>query len=354
MKFVDEVEIVVRGGDGGRGCVSFCREKYRPRGGPDGGDGGNGGDVVLVADAGLITLLDFRFQPHLEAGRGEHGRGKQQYGRRGHDVRARVPCGTLVFDAETGECLADLRVHGQEVTVARGGRGGKGNMHFATATNQAPRYAQPGTPGEQRRLRLELQLLADVGIVGFPNVGKSSLIRRVSAARPRVANYPFTTLVPQLGVVRFGEGGSFVMADLPGLIQGAHEGQGLGDRFLRHASRCEVLLHLLDVSGTSGRDPVKDFDIVNRELMLFHPALARRPQVVAGNKIDLAEARDCLNEVRRRLGQRGIEVYSISAVTGRGVAELVTRLGELVERIRLSRVAGERSPEGKAVGLSGE
>lgn len=351
MKFVDEVEIVVRGGDGGRGCVSFCREKYRPKGGPDGGDGGDGGDVVLVADAGLGTLLDFRFQPHLEAGRGEHGRGKQQYGRRGRDVRARVPCGTLVFDADTGECLGDLRVHGQELVVARGGRGGKGNMHFATPTNQAPRYAQPGTPGEERRLRLELQLLADVGIVGFPNVGKSSLIRRVSAARPRVADYPFTTLVPQLGVVRFAEEGSFVLADLPGLIEGAHEGHGLGHRFLRHASRTQVLLHLLDVSGLTGRDPVEDFDTVNRELALFDPRLAQRPQVVAGNKIDLTGARKCLAGVRRRLAERGIEVYGISAATGEGVAELVGHLGEIVGRLRRQHIGPGEMDWGSAVGF---
>ncbi|GIW45629.1 MAG: GTPase Obg [Candidatus Binatia bacterium] len=327
MKFVDEVEIYVRGGDGGRGCVSFCREKYRPKGGPDGGDGGDGGDVVLVADAGLSTLLDFRFQPELRAKRGEHGRGKQQYGRRGEDVIARVPCGTLVYDAETGDLLADLQHHGESVVVARGGRGGKGNMHFATPTNQAPRFAQPGMPGEERRLRLELQLLADVGLVGFPNVGKSSLLRRVSAARPRVADYPFTTLVPHLGVVRVDDELSFVLADLPGLIEGAHDGHGLGDRFLRHVARTKLLVHVLDVSGSSGRDPVDDFDTINRELAAFDPRLAAKPQIVAANKMDLTDARQRFVEVRKRLEERGIEVHPISAATGEGVPALMKLVG---------------------------
>ncbi len=323
MKFVDEVEVYVRGGDGGRGCISFCREKYRPKGGPDGGDGGDGGDVVLVADAGMSTLLDFRFQPELRAKRGEHGRGKQQYGKRGDDVVARVPCGTLVFDADTGALIADLRAHGERVVVAHGGRGGKGNMHFATPTNRAPRYAQPGTPGEERRLRLELQLLADVGIVGFPNVGKSSLLRRVSAARPRVADYPFTTLVPSLGVARVDDDLSFVLADLPGLIEGAHEGCGLGDRFLRHVARTKLLLHLLDIGGCSGRDPVEDFDKINRELAAFDPRLAEKPQIVAGNKIDLTGARACYEEAKRKLAERGIELHAISAATGAGVGSLM-------------------------------
>ncbi|GBD27908.1 GTPase Obg [bacterium HR30] len=328
MKFVDEVEIYVRGGDGGRGCVSFCREKYRPKGGPDGGDGGDGGDVVLVADAGMSTLLDFRFQPELRAKRGEHGRGKQQYGKKGEDVVARVPCGTLVFDADTGALVADLQRHGERVVVARGGRGGKGNMHFATPTNQAPRYAQPGTPGEERRLRLELQLLADVGIVGFPNVGKSSLLRRVSAARPRVADYPFTTLVPCLGVVRVDDDLSFVLADLPGLIEGAHEGHGLGDRFLRHVARTKLLLHLLDTGGCSGRDPVEDFDKINRELAAFDPRLAEKPQIVAGNKVDLTGGRACFEEARKKLAERGIELYAISAATGAGVETLMKVVGQ--------------------------
>lgn len=333
--------------------MSFCREKYRPKGGPDGGDGGDGGNVVLVADAGLSTLLDFRFQPHWRAERGEHGRGKQQYGRRGRDVRAAVPCGTLVYDADSGELLGDLCQHGQELIVARGGRGGKGNMHFATPTNQAPRYAQPGTPGEARRLRLELQLLADVGLIGCPNVGKSSLIRRLSAARPKVADYPFTTLVPHLGVVRVGEGASFVLADLPGLIAGAHAGHGLGDRFLRHAKRTRVLIHVLDVGGASGRDPLADFEMVNRELALFDPALAARPQIVAGNKIDLTGAREQLAAVRARLAERGIEVLGISAATGEGLTELVARVHRTLQMVRGGASGGEAADGAAWAALGG-
>ncbi len=276
MRFIDEAEVSVHAGNGGAGCVSFCREKYRPRGGPDGGDGGDGGDVVFVVEEGLTTLLDFKFQRHVRARGGEPGRGKQQYGKRGSDATVRVPAGTLVYDAESDELIADLRTPGERCIVARGGRGGRGNMHYATATRQAPRYAQPGLPGEEKRLRLELHLMADVGLVGFPNVGKSSLISRVSAARPRVADYPFTTLVPHLGVVRFDEDGSFVLADIPGLIEGAHEGQGLGLRFLRHVSRTALLIHLLDVGGTSGRDPVADYDTINHELRMFDPHLADR------------------------------------------------------------------------------
>ena len=290
MKFVDEAEIEVSGGDGGSGCLSFLREKYRPKGGPAGGDGGDGGDVVLVVDSGLSTLLDFKFQPRLRAGNGEPGRGKNQHGRRGRDCVVRVPSGTIVRCLETGEILADLRAPGATAIVAHGGRGGRGNAHFATSTNQAPRRFEPGTAGEHRRLRLELRLMADVGLVGFPNVGKSTLIRRVSAARPRVADYPFTTLVPHLGVVRFADDGHFVLADIPGLIEGAHAGHGLGFRFLRHVSRTAVLIHLLDASGLSGRDPLADLDTINRELARFDPELAKKPQVVVANKIDLVSS----------------------------------------------------------------
>src|SRR6266566_6728595 len=256
MKFVDEVQVRVAAGDGGRGCVSFRREKYVPRGGPNGGDGGDGGDVVFAVDPGLATLVDLSYPQHLRAGRGEHGRGKDQHGACGADLVLRVPPGTLVYDAETEELLADLRAAGERAVVARGGRGGRGNMHFATPTNRAPRRAEPGTPGEQRALRLELRVLADAGLLGFPNVGKSTLVRAVSAARPRVADYPFTTLVPHLGVVRLDDEWSFVLADVPGLIEGAHAGHGLGTRFLRHLARTAVLVHLLDVSGLTGRDPL--------------------------------------------------------------------------------------------------
>src|SRR6185436_17665874 len=283
MKFVDEVRIRVEAGDGGEGCVAFRREKYVPRGGPSGGDGGNGGDGVLRVDGGLSTLLDLSYPQTLRAGRGEHGRGKEQSGARGDDLVLRVPGGTLVYDDEDGELLADLRAPGDEIVVARGGRGGLGNQHFATSTRQAPRHAQPGTPGEQKMLRLELRLLADAGLLGFPNVGKSTLIRAVSAARPRVADYPFTTLVPHLGVVRVDDEASFVLADVPGLIPGAHEGHGLGTRFLRHLSRTAVLVHLLDVSGLSGRDYLEDYDALQTELALASPELAAKPQLVVAS-----------------------------------------------------------------------
>jgi GTP-binding protein len=328
MKFIDEAEVEVRAGDGGRGCVAFLREKYRPHGGPSGGDGGDGGDVVLIVDPGLTTLLDFKFQPLLRAGRGEHGRGKEQYGKRGVDREVRVPPGTIVRDAQTGELFADLREANTRCIIAHGGRGGRGNMHFATSTNQAPRYTHPPTPGEQRRLRLELHLMADVGLVGYPNAGKSTLITKVSAARPRIADYPFTTLVPHLGVVRLDEERRFVLADIPGLIEGAHRGLGLGDRFLRHVSRTRLLIHLLDVSGLSGRDPIDDFDVINRELVAFDAALAAKPQIVVANKLDLAEAREHFPQVRAQLAGRGIEVWGISAATGEGVAALMREVGK--------------------------
>ena len=330
MKFVDEVEIQVKGGDGGRPCVAFLREKYRPYGGPAGGDGGNGGSVILAAEAGLGTLLDFQFSSRIEAERGEHGRGKSQHGRRGEDAIGRVPVGTLVSDAATGELVADLAHAGDEVVVARGGIGGRGNARFATATNQAPRKTIPETPGEERRLRLELRLLADVGIVGVPNAGKSTLIRAISAARPRVAAYPFTTVVPHLGVVSCGEARSFVIADVPGLIPGAHRGEGLGDRFLRHLMRTRLLLHLIDLSGLSGHDPFDDLAAINHELSLFDEVLGGRPQIVVGNKIDLAESRANRGRVADELTRRGGEFLAISAATGAGVPDLVRRLCERV------------------------
>jgi GTPase len=334
MRFVDEVRIRVEAGDGGRGCMSFRREKYVPRGGPNGGDGGDGGNVVLAVDAGLSTLLDLSYPQHLRAGRGEHGRGKDQHGARGTDLVLRVPPGTLVHDADTDELLADLRAPGERAVVARGGRGGRGNMHFATPTNRAPRRAEPGTPGERRALRLELRVLADAGLVGFPNVGKSTLIRAVSAARPRVADYPFTTLVPHLGVVRIDDEWSFVLADVPGLIAGAHEGHGLGTRFLRHLARTAVLVHLLDVSGIEGRDPLADFDAINRELALASPALAAKPQIVAAGKLDLAETRERLPVVRRAFAARGIELHAVSGATGAGTGELMRVVGRAVREAR--------------------
>jgi GTPase len=339
MKFVDEVEITVKGGDGGRPCVAFLREKYRPLGGPAGGDGGNGGSVILRADGALTTLLDFQFQNRIEAERGQHGRGKCQHGRRGKDRVAWVPAGTLVFDSETGERLADLASAGDEMVVARGGLGGRGNARFASATNRAPRKTIPETPGEERHLRLELRLLADVGIVGAPNAGKSTLIRAISAVRPKVADYAFTTLTPHLGVVSCGDGRSFVAADVPGLIPGAHRGEGLGDRFLRHLLRTRLLLHLVDLSGSTGEDPLAVMDSIDREIALFDATLAALPRIVVGNKIDLVESRANLARVEDSLRSRGAEFRAISAATGAGVAALVALL---CERLAFAGPDGER------------
>jgi GTP-binding protein len=342
MKFVDEVRIRVEAGDGGDGCVSFRREKYVPRGGPNGGDGGDGGDVVLRVDPGLSTLLDLSYPRTLRARPGEPGRGKDQYGARGRDLVLRVPPGTVVHDDETGSVLADLRCAGDTAIVARGGRGGRGNMHFATSTNRAPRHAEAGTDGDRRTLRLELRVLADAGLLGFPNVGKSTLVRAVSAARPRVADYPFTTLVPHLGVVRVDEERSLVLADVPGLIPGASRGHGLGTRFLRHLSRTAVLVHLLDVSGLTRRDPLDDFDAINRELALASPALAAKPQIVVAGKLDLAETRDRLAGVRDRFARRDIELFAVSGVTGEGARDLVRRIAAAVAA---TRATGERTAE---------
>jgi GTP-binding protein len=334
MKFVDEASIAVRGGNGGAGCISFCREKYRPKGGPDGGNGGDGGNVIFRVDTGLSTLLDFKFQRRVEAENGEPGRGKDQHGKGGEDRVVYVPLGTIVRDVESGEVVADLDSPGAQSIVAHGGRGGRGNATYATSTNQAPRRAQPGTPGEARQLRLELHLMADVGLVGFPNVGKSTLIARVSAARPRIADYPFTTVAPNLGVVRSGDERSFVLADIPGLIEGAHTGQGLGLRFLRHVSRTALLIHLLDAGGLSGRDPLDDFDVINRELEHFDPALATKPQIVAANKIDLLDSPARIAELLHRFAERGIRLWPISAATGEGVKDLIHEVGSCLERLR--------------------
>jgi len=340
MKFVDEVRVRVEAGDGGDGCMSFRREKYVPRGGPNGGDGGDGGDVVLRVDPGIATLLDLSYPQTLRAGRGEHGRGKDQHGARGADLVLRVPPGTAVYDEESGALLADLSAAGEHAVVARGGRGGRGNMHFATPTNRAPRRAEPGTAGERRALRLELRVLADAGLLGFPNVGKSTLIRAVSAARPRVADYPFTTLVPHLGVVRVDEDRAIVMADVPGLLPGAHEGHGIGTRFLRHLSRTAVLVHLLDVSGLTGRDPLDDFDALNVELALASRSLAAKPQLVVAGKLDLVETRDRLPAVRARFAARGIALHAVSGATGEGTPELVRLVAAAVAEARAADLGG--------------
>lgn len=317
--FFDEAKIYVKGGDGGNGCVSFRREKFVPFGGPDGGDGGRGGHVYLVVDPHLNTLVNFRKKVHFKAGRGQHGRGKNQTGKSGEDLYIPVPPGTVVRDAETGEVIADLVEPGQKVLVARGGRGGRGNAAFATPTNQAPRFAEKGEPGQERWLLLELKLIADAGIVGVPNAGKSTLLASVSAARPKIAPYPFTTLEPNLGVVSVDDY-DFVLADIPGLIEGAHRGAGLGHKFLRHIERTRLLIHLLD--GLSPH-PLRDFEAINRELALFSERLAAKPQIVALNKMDIPQVRELWPEVRRAMQERGFEVYAISAATGEGVQELM-------------------------------
>jgi GTP-binding protein len=325
--FVDEVEIQVRAGDGGRGCVSFRREKFVPRGGPNGGDGGRGGSVILEADEGLGTLLDFRYRRHYAAPRGRHGEGSDRHGASGDDLVLRVPVGTTVRERETGLVLGDLTGHGERLPVARGGRGGRGNAHFATSTNRAPRHAEPGEPGEERWLRLELRLLADVGVVGFPNAGKSTLVSRLSAARPRIADYPFTTLVPTLGLVRLDEGRSFVIADVPGLIPGAAEGKGLGLRFLRHLERTRLLVHLLDLDPATGRDPVDDWRTIQAELLAYSPELAARPQLIAANKTDLPGVAERLARVVAFGRAEGVPVLPIAARPGHGLDALRTALG---------------------------
>lgn len=330
MKFIDEAKIYVKAGDGGRGCVSFRREKYVPKGGPDGGNGGRGGDVLLIAEGRLASLLDFKYKREYKAERGQHGMGSMCSGRDGLDLKINVPVGTVVKDADTGEALADLVADGQEYLVSRGGRGGKGNAHFATSTHQTPRFAQPGEPGEEKNLKLELKLLADVGIIGFPNAGKSTLISHISAAKPRIADYPFTTLVPNLGIVKFEDFGGFVVADIPGLIEGAHEGKGLGVRFLKHIERTSIFIHVIDLSPVSGRDPKEDFEVVNRELRAFKAELAERPQVVALNKTDIPEAEEKVAELLKFFNGLGIKVFPISAATGKGLKELVNYVGREV------------------------
>jgi len=335
--FVDEVDIQVAAGGGGRGALSFRREKFVPRGGPDGGNGGHGGSVFAVASPHLNTLINFRFHPEFEAERGAHGEGSNRTGRDGRDLELAMPVGTLVYEKlPDGEWrpLADLTTVGQRVLIAQGGTGGRGNAQFATSTNRAPRRFEEGHPGEMKLLRLQLKLLADVGLVGFPNAGKSTLIARISAARPKIADYPFTTLTPNLGVVTLSDDRSFVVADVPGLIEGAHEGHGLGTRFLKHVERTHVLVHVVDVSGISGRDPVDDLETVRRELRLFAPALADKPQLVAANKLD------ALDDPQRveRLSARAIELkmpfFGISGVTGEGVPLLLEALWRQVSHAR--------------------
>jgi len=350
MKFVDEVRIHVKAGDGGNGAVAWRREKFVPRGVPAGGDGGNGGDVVLVVDPQLSTLLDFRYVREHRARNGGHGMGSDRNGQDGPDLVLRVPPGTVVKDATTLDSIADLGSPGDRCVVAKGGRGGLGNMNFATSTNQAPRYAEDGTPGEERDLVLELKLLADVGIVGYPNAGKSTLIGRISRARPKIADYPFTTLVPNLGVVSWRGERSFVVADIPGLIEGAHEGAGLGHQFLRHVERCRVLVHLVEgASPEPGREPRADLEAIDRELALYSKELAAKPQVVAVTKVDLPEARAGGLKLAKTLARRKrpVKVHLVSAVTGEGIPELLDAVARALYREATPRRGGHGRRLGK-------
>jgi GTP-binding protein len=331
MKFIDYTKIYVKAGDGGRGCVSFRREKYVPRGGPDGGDGGRGGHVIFRATKELNTLLDFRYKKEYLAERGQHGMGKKMHGRDGKDLVIKVPVGTMIRDAATEEVLADLDSEGMEAAIVRGGRGGQGNSHFATATRQVPRFAQPGEEGAERSLILELKLLADVGLIGLPNAGKSTLISVISSARPKIADYPFTTLVPNLGVVKHEKYRSFVVADIPGIIEGAHKGVGLGFQFLRHVERTSILLHLVDISEPSAGDPVGDLLTIDNELALYSPELARKQQIVVGTKLDIAGDKKRLNDLAEHCRNKGLDFFPVSSATGRGIKKLLSYVAVKVE-----------------------
>lgn len=332
---IDTAKIHVKGGKGGNGCISFRREKFVPRGGPNGGDGGHGGSVILEATEGMSTLIDLRYKAYQPAGNGQHGMGKFGHGKDGEDRIVKVPLGTIVRIAETDEVLADLKQHGQRVVAARGGMGGKGNVHFKSSTFQTPRVAEKGEPGEERIIDLEVKLIADVGLVGYPNAGKSTFLGRTSAAKPKIANYPFTTLAPSLGVVRLDAERNFVLADLPGLIEGAHEGTGLGHDFLRHTERTKILIHLIDVAAVDGREPIQDYEQINKELELYNPRLIRRPQLIALNKIDLPEAQAHLSKFRDYFGKR--RVFPISAITGEGVNQLIRAAYSLLQRMAQRR-----------------
>jgi GTPase len=332
--FIDKAKIFIKSGDGGDGRVAFRREKYAPNGGPNGGDGGDGGDVVFVVDENMRTLMDFRYRRKHVAEDGEMGGNVNCSGRSAEDLLIKVPAGTLLRDVETGSLLGDLKNPGDRVVVARGGNGGKGNQHFATATRQAPHFAMPGGKGMERWIEMELKLLADVGLVGFPNVGKSTFLSIVTSATPKIANYHFTTLVPNLGVVEMEGGRSFVIADIPGLIEGASSGVGLGHDFLRHVERTKVLIHLLDTSGLEGRDPLEDFYKINDELKIYSEKLVNKPQVVACNKMDIPESQENYEKVAEELGKKGYEVFAISAATREGIAPLLDRVYNLLEKVK--------------------
>jgi GTPase len=351
--FIDEAKIRVKAGDGGNGCMAFRREKFVPRGGPSGGDGGHGGNVIMESSERHNTLVFYRFNPEHKAERGEHGMGSNCTGRDGHDVILKVPVGAMLFDAETGEMIHDFTHPDERVVIARGGRGGRGNQHFATSTHQAPREHELGRPGEERSYRLELRVLADAGLVGYPNVGKSTLISRISAARPKIADYPFTTLEPQLGVVSIGEAPheeSFVVADIPGLIEGAHVGAGLGAQFLRHIERTRILVHLVDVSDSSGRpDPAEDFRVILAELKSFGHGLDEKPMIVVASKADIANPQK-LKKLETLAKRRRLPFYAISAVTGLGIEKLKYAIGERVRELRNETADAGGRPDERAAG----
>ncbi len=326
MKFIDKAKIHVKAGDGGNGCVAWRREKFVPMGGPAGGNGGKGGDVIIEADPRLQTLMDYKYQKHYKAKRGQHGSGSNKHGKNAEDLVLKVPVGTVVKDAETGEVLADLTEEGQRVVVAKGGKGGKGNAAFKSATNQAPDYAEEGEKGEERWLELELKLLADVGIIGFPNAGKSTLISTLSHAKPKVADYPFTTLTPVLGVVNLDIGKSLVLADIPGLIEGAAEGAGLGHEFLRHIERTNFLIHMIDVSDFREKEPLEAFEIINKEMEKYSPELTKKPQIVVGNKIDILSDKSELDRLKKEFEKRGYKFIPVSLATKEGIDELMKEL----------------------------
>ena len=331
MKFVDKAKIHVKAGDGGNGCVAWRREKFVPLGGPAGGNGGKGGDVILKADSRLQTLMDFKYKIHFKAERGQHGSGSNKHGKAGEDLIIKVPVGTVVKDAETGEVIADLTKEGQEVVVAKGGKGGKGNAAFKTSTNQAPDYAEEGEKGEERWIELELKLLADVGIIGFPNAGKSTLISVLSNARPKIADYPFTTLSPVLGVVKLDIGKSLVLADIPGLIEGASQGAGLGHEFLRHIERTKFLLHVIDISDFREREPLEAFEIINKEMEQYSPELTKKPQIVVGNKIDILSDKEEINRLKKAFEEKGYRFIPVSLATKEGIDELKKALQEFYQ-----------------------
>jgi GTP-binding protein len=340
--FIDKAKIYVKAGDGGNGQVAFRREKYVPAGGPAGGDGGRGADIIFVVDEGLRTLVDFKYKKHFKAERGEHGRSKAQHGAGAEDMVVRIPPGTIIIDDDTKEILADLTRQGERFIVAKGGRGGRGNMRFSTPVNPAPEIAENGEPGQERYIVLELKVLADAGLVGFPSVGKSTFLSVVSAAKPKIAAYHFTTLTPNLGVVEVGDGRSFALADLPGLIEGAHEGVGLGHQFLRHVERTRVILHVVDMSGSEGRDPVDDWKQINQELKLYNPKLEERPQIVAANKMDIPESAENLERFQKEVGDAyGVSIFPISAVTNQGIQNVLYAVADLLDTIPVAPLVEE-------------